>query len=71
MNYIVLDETIALGNPTIRGTRISVEFVLDSLAQGMTVEEIASEYGIDRDAILAAVSYAAQTLRNEEVLPDA
>lgn len=54
----------------IRGTRISVEFVLDLISSGMTPERITEEYPhLSRDDVLAAVRYAAQTLKREEILP--
>lgn len=53
------------GQPTIRGTRVTVKDVLGFMAAGMTDEEILVEYPyLGPDDLLAAVAYAA------EVLPD-
>ena len=41
---IVVDPNILVGKPIIKGTRISVEFVIDLLARGWTVEQILKEY---------------------------
>ncbi|RJP21982.1 MAG: DUF433 domain-containing protein [Candidatus Omnitrophota bacterium] len=41
---IVVDEKIVMGKPIIRGTRISVEFIIDLLARGWSVEDILNEY---------------------------
>ena len=41
---IVSDPTILAGKPVIRGTRISVENILDYLAAGLSLEEILAEY---------------------------
>jgi uncharacterized protein (DUF433 family) len=44
MERIVLDPAVLSGKPMIRGTRISVEFVLGLLAEGWTHEEILDNY---------------------------
>ncbi len=41
---ITLDPKILTGKPTIRGTRIAVEFVIDLLAGGWTIEQVLQEY---------------------------
>lgn len=69
MERIILDEKILAGKPIIKGTRIAVEHILDELGSGMSVDEVAAEHKIKREDILAAVSYAARSLRNEEILP--
>lgn len=38
-----------------------------SLAGGMSVEEVAEEYGISKDDVLAAIEYAAKTIAKEEI----
>lgn len=54
------------GKPCIRGTRISVEFILELLANGATREAIAEAYPqVPLDAVRAALNYAASVLRNE------
>ena len=66
---ITSNPEILTGKPTIRGTRISVEFVLDLLASGMSNEEIVQEYPhLEKADIQAAVDYAARILKNEEIL---
>jgi len=68
MDRIVIDGEILAGKPIIKGTRISVEFVLEMLSSGMSVEEILEEYPhLKRADILAAVAYAVKVLKNEEV----
>jgi len=47
----------------IRGTRLSVEFILGLLAHGMTSQEICDEYqGLSNEDILACLSFAAQSV---------
>lgn len=69
-NRIVLDPHVLAGKPIIKGTRISVEFVLELLSTGMTMETIVKEYPhLRREDILAALDYAKNVLRHEEVYP--
>ena len=66
---IVMRPGILGGKPVIRGTRIAVEFVLSLLSSGMSVEEILAEYRhLTRDDILAALHYAENLVKHEEVL---
>ena len=65
---IVMNPEILSGKPIIKGTRISVEFILESLSSGMSIEEILKEYSyLTKKDILAALEYATQRLRHEEV----
>ena len=65
---IVIDSKILVGKPTIRGTRLAVEFIIDLLAQGWSTEEILSNYpGITKEDIQACLSYASATLKSEKV----
>ncbi len=68
-NRIVFNSEILSGKPIIRGTRISVEFILELLASGMQVDDILTEYPhLKRADVLAAINYAAQALKHEEVM---
>ncbi len=68
MNRIVYDPNILGGKPIIRGTRISVQFLLELLGAGMSISEILEEYPhLEQEDVLAAIRYAAQTIANEEV----
>lgn len=66
---ILSNPEVLAGKPTIRGTRISVELILELLASGMSNEEIIQEYPhLEKADIQAAVDYAARVLKNEEIL---
>jgi uncharacterized protein (DUF433 family) len=66
-DYIVTDPKVMLGKPTIRGTRITVELVLRKLAEGASERDLLRAYPhLTRDAIHAAMEYAAETLAHEE-----
>ena len=67
MIKIVIDEKTRHGKPIIEGTRITVDEVLGMLKGGMTYEEIAKEYGLKRQHILAVINYAASFVSGEEV----
>lgn len=55
---IVSDTDILLGKPTIKGTRISVELLLDRLADGWSMEDILTSYPhITREDMLAALAF--------------
>lgn len=65
---IIIDPKVLVGKPIIKGTRIAVEFVVDLLARGWTVEQILKEYDhLDRDDIQACLGYASETLKSERI----
>ena len=58
--HIVCDPDVLGGKPTIRGTRLSVEFVLGLFAEGWTEEKVLDNYpSLSPDALRAAREYAA------------
>ncbi|HJU16210.1 MAG TPA: DUF433 domain-containing protein [Stellaceae bacterium] len=67
---IVLDANVLAGKPVVRGTRLSVEFVIGLLAEGWSEGEILANYpGLMRDDILACLAYARDMLGSEKVFP--
>jgi uncharacterized protein (DUF433 family) len=67
---IVLDPAILTGKPTIKGTRIAVEFVVDLMARGWTIDDILREYDhLTADDIQACLAYASDMLQSERVYP--
>jgi uncharacterized protein (DUF433 family) len=66
LERISVDPNICHGKACIKGTRIMVSVVLDSLASGMTEEEILKEYpALTPKDIKAAIQYAALLAREE------
>ncbi len=66
--WIVRKPEVLVGKPCIRGTRISVEFVLELLASGARPDEILSAYPqVTRDGLVAAFEYAAAMMRGEQI----
>jgi uncharacterized protein (DUF433 family) len=69
MDRITSNPNIFGGKPIINGTRISVEFVLELLAAGVTEDEILSDYPhLKREDIQACLQYAADSIKNEVYL---
>ncbi len=65
---IVIDAAVLVGKPVIRGTRISVEFVIDLLGRGWSVEDIVQEYDHLRpEDIQACLLYVRDMLAEERV----
>ena len=68
-DYISVDPNVCHGKACISDTRVMVTVVLDNLAAGLTVEEIAESYpSVSADAVRAALHYAAE-LAKERVAP--
>ncbi|OUC16090.1 MAG: antitoxin [Alkalinema sp. CACIAM 70d] len=67
---ISTNSTICHGKPCITGTRIMVSVILDNLAEGLTPDEIVTDYPpLTPIDIRAAIAYAAALAREEELLP--
>ena len=67
---IVVDPKILVGKPVIRGTRLSVEFILDLLANDWTIAKILEEYPqLKREDIIAVLKYAAEVVKEEKAYP--
>jgi uncharacterized protein (DUF433 family) len=64
---ITVDAEIRFGKPVIGGTRVPVDLILAKVAGGVTTDEIAAEYGLERADILAALAYAAQGIADERI----
>lgn len=72
MSYplITSNPNIMMGKPVVAGTRITVEHILDELAGGRTFDELLDAHPrLTREAILAALAFAADSLRSEVVYP--
>lgn len=65
---ISVDPNICFGKPCIKGTRIWVSFILDFLADGMTIKEILEEYPqLTEEDIRATIAYGAEMSRERYV----
>jgi uncharacterized protein (DUF433 family) len=69
---IALDPQVLAGKPVIRGTRLSVEFIIGLLADGWSEADILANYsGITHEDIIACLVYARDALSSERVYPTA
>jgi uncharacterized protein (DUF433 family) len=67
---IQADPSIMMGKPRITGTRITVEFILEKLSAGETVDQIIEAHpNLTKDSVLAALSFAALALKADVVYP--
>lgn len=67
---IVLDPEILLGKPVVRGTRLSVEHIVDLLAQGWSEAQILESYPkLSAEDIHACLKYATAVMQSERVYP--
>ena len=67
--HITNDPAILCGKPIIKGTRISVEFILELFASGATHRDILRSYPhLTAEAVEEALRYAALSLKNDLVL---
>jgi uncharacterized protein (DUF433 family) len=71
-DHIVLDPAILAGKPVVRGTRLSVEFIIGLMADGWNEADILANYpGLSREDIAACLNYARDLLNSEKVFPAA
>ncbi len=68
--WIVSNPSVMMGKLVIVGTRITVELILEKLAAGETVDELLEAHPrLTREAIQAALAFAAEALRADVVYP--
>lgn len=67
---IVSYPSVMMGKPVVVGTRITVELILEKLASGETVDQVLDAHPrLTKDAVLAALAFAAEALRADVVYP--
>jgi uncharacterized protein (DUF433 family) len=67
---ISLDPKVMTGKPVVKGTRLTVEFLLGLLAQGESIAEILREYpGLEREDIQACLLFATKSLESTVFMP--
>ena len=70
LNRISSSPRVMVGKPVIRGTRLSVEYILNLLAHGATVTEILEEYeGLVEADIRASLLFASRALESTSFMP--
>jgi uncharacterized protein (DUF433 family)/predicted hydrocarbon binding protein len=66
---IISDPSIHFGKPVIKGTRVPAEIVVSHIASGISVKDVAKEYGITEQDVYNALNYAAKHLAEGHVVP--
>ena len=67
---ITSDPKVMMGKPTVAGTRITVELILEKLAAGESPDQILSEHPrLTAEGIRAAIAFAAEALRADVIYP--
>ena len=70
LERITLNPRVMVGKPLIKGTRLTVEYILNLLAHGATVTEILEEYeGLTREDIQACLLFATRSLEQTVFMP--
>ncbi|MCS7282362.1 MAG: DUF433 domain-containing protein [Anaerolineae bacterium] len=70
LERITINPKIMVGKPVIRGTRLTVEYILNLLAHGATPEEILQEYkGLTHEDIQACLLFATKALESTVFMP--
>lgn len=65
-DLIEINPKIMMGKPVVKGTRITVESILEELSAGRTMQDLEQAHPrLDRAAILAALAFAADSLKND------
>ncbi|MEO5500172.1 MAG: DUF433 domain-containing protein [Ginsengibacter sp.] len=70
IQHIEVNPKIMMGKPIIKGTRITVELILEKLSAGETEDDILEAHPhISREDIKAALAFAAESLKGEKIYP--
>jgi uncharacterized protein (DUF433 family) len=69
-NLIEINPKVMMGKPVVKGTRITVEIILEKLSHGLTFGQIIQAYpSLTEDKIKAALAYAAEALKGDSIYP--
>lgn len=70
LKRIEINQKIMVGKPVIKGTRVTVEAILERLKEGWTVEAILEDFpSIKKEDVKAALEYAESLVKGEEFIP--
>ena len=71
MNHISIDPDICNGQPVVRGTRVTVQTILEFLAAGDSIEDILEEYPtLSREVVLECVRFSSELMKHHFTLKD-
>lgn len=67
-DHITIDPAVVLGKPVVKGTRMTVEYVIDLLARGWSAEQVLQEHPqLTAEDVQACLAYASEILKGEKV----
>lgn len=70
LERITINPKVMVGKPVIKGTRLTVEYILSLLAHSTTIEKILEDYpGLVKDDIHAYLLFASKTLADASFVP--
>jgi len=68
-NYIESNPEIMYGKPVIKGTRIPVDLIFEKMSFGRSIKDLLISYPqLKREAILACLSFASETLKSQKII---
>lgn len=70
LDRISVNPKVMMGKPVIKGTRLTVEFIVNLMAHGSTIDDIIAEYeGLKPEDIQACLLFAGESLSKAEFMP--
>jgi uncharacterized protein (DUF433 family) len=68
--HIEVNSRVMMGKPVIKGTRITVEQVLETLSESNSIDDVLLAHPhLTKDQVHAALAFAAQSIRGDEIYP--
>jgi uncharacterized protein (DUF433 family) len=68
--HIEINPKVMMGKPVIKGTRITVEQILENLSESNSIDDVLLAHPhLTKDQVHAALSFAAQSIRGDEIYP--
>ena len=70
LDRITIDPKVMAGKPVIKGTRLTVQFILELIADGISFEGITQEYErLTKEDIIACLCYASEAIDHPTIMP--
>lgn len=69
-NLIEVNPKVMMGKPVVKGTRITVELILEKLSAGEIIDDLLEAHPrLNKEKIYAALAFAANALKGEKIYP--
>lgn len=67
--YIESNSDVMLGKPVIKGTRLTVELIIQQMSEGASIPQLLETYpSLTQEAVFAALAYVADVISNERII---